>query len=209
MNRFLVALLTVCSIFAEALSQAPSNNGDQPNRRTSTAQTDQSDPDSGPVPDFIIGAEDVLFINVWHEPDFTVTVKVRSDGKISFPLLEDIQASGLTTNELQKRITDELNKLLNEPKVTVIVQEIHSHHVHVIGSVGRPGAYDIRGPLSVMELLARAGGLAESARPKGIVIVRTDGGRSRRFRFDYNRYVSGENLQQNISLRTGDVIIVP
>src|SRR5215831_19955586 len=153
MNRFLVVLLSISSMYA-GLWQSSSSDIAVPNRHSSAVPDEHAHQKATlSLPDFIIGSEDVLFINVWHEPDFTVTVKVRSDGKISFPLLEDIQASGLTTNELQKRITDKLDKLVNEPKVTVIVQEIHSHQVHVIGSVARPGVYDIKGPLTVMELL--------------------------------------------------------
>jgi polysaccharide export outer membrane protein len=213
MNRFFVALLMICGFYTQALSQIQSNNVVQPNavqpkEPNRTARTDQTvQKSTSTVPDFIIGSEDVLFISVWREPDFTVTARVRNDGKISFPLLDDIQASGLTTDKLQKQITAGLEKFVNEPQVTVIVQEIHSQMVHVMGSVPRPGAYDIRSPLNVVELLARAGGVAEPAR--AIVIVRTEGIKTRRFRFDYERYVSGENLQQNIPLRPGDVIIVP
>jgi polysaccharide export outer membrane protein len=210
MNRFLIALVTIYSVCSPVFSQAPSDSVVQPPKQANREQTRDPSSNSTPqVPEFIIGAEDVLFISVWHEPDFTQTVFVRSDGKISFPLLGDVQASGLSANELQTRITEGLDKFVHEPQVTVIVQEIHSYMVHVIGSVPRPGMYDIRGPTSIMQLLARAGGLADYAKPKAIVIVRTDAGKIRRFRFDYDRFVSGENFQQNISLHAGDVIIVP
>src|SRR5215467_3267968 len=155
MNRFLIALLTICKVYAGGLSQTSSSDIVNPNPRSSSEINERTQQKSSPIADFIIGSEDVLFINVWHEPDFTVTVKVRNDGKISYPLLDDIQASGLTTDELQKEITAGLDKFVNEPQVTVIVQEIHSKVVNVIGSVGRPGVYDIRGPLTVIELIAR------------------------------------------------------
>jgi polysaccharide biosynthesis/export protein len=209
MNRFLIALLTIGNIYTQAQAQdhfpglTPGEGGD-------AARTHETSPKSRlPVGDFIIGAEDVLHINVWHEPDFTVTVTVRSDGKISFPLIRDIQASGLTPEELQKHLAADLETFVQQPQITVIVQEIHSQMVHVIGSVARPGMYDIRSPLSVMQLLARAGGLADTAKPREIMIIRTEAGKPRRFRFDYDRFISGENFQQNITLHAGDVIIIP
>ncbi len=208
MNRFLIALLTIGSACTEALSQNRSATFTP--EPTNAAPVPQTSPNSRlPATDFAIGSEDVLFINVWHEPDFTVTATVRSDGKIGFPLIGDIQASGLTTEELQTRIAEGLDKFVQKPQVTVIVQEIHSQMVHVIGSIARPGMYDIRSPTTVMQLLARAGGLSETAKPKEIMIVRRIAGKTRRYRFDYDRYISGVNFQQNISLRSGDVIIIP
>src|SRR5262249_26412862 len=137
MNRFLIALLTLGCGCTQALSQ------DHPTTLTSNVRandvpTTKSSPNSNsmpPVSAFIIGPEDVLSINVWHEPDFTLRATVRSDGKISFPLMEDIQASGLTTEELQRQIASGLDKFVQQPQVTVIVEEIHSQMVHVIGSV--------------------------------------------------------------------------
>ena len=209
MNRFLVALLTIGNVYTQAQAQ-DHFPGLTPSEGRNAAPTQKTSPNPRlPVGDFIIGAEDVLFINVWHEPDFTVTVTVRSDGKISFPLIGDIQASGLTTEELQKRLAVDLETFVQQPQVTVIVQEIHSQMVHVIGSVARPGMYDIRSPLSVMQVLARAGGLADTAKPREIMIIRTEAGKTRRFRFDYDRFISGENFQQNIALHAGDVIIIP
>jgi polysaccharide export outer membrane protein len=209
MNRFLIALLAIGSAYTEALLQNDSRSF-TPADRANAAPTHETSPNSAlPVADFIIGAEDVLFINVWHEPDFTVTATVRSDGKITFPVVGDIQASGLTTTGLQKQITTELEKFVNEPHVTVIVQEINSQMVHVIGSVSKPGMYGVRSPITVIELLARAGGLAEFARPKEIMIIRVDAGKTRRFRFDYDRFISGQNFQQNITLRAGDVVVIP
>src|SRR5262249_49508328 len=130
-------------------------------------------------------------------------------GKISITLLNDVQAGGLTTKEVTERITKGLQKYLTEPIVTVIVVEIHSQTVHIIGAVARPGTFPIGGPLTVVQLLARAGGFTESARPREIVIVRTEAGKTRRFRFNYDTFVTGENFQQNIVLHNGDVIIIP
>jgi polysaccharide export outer membrane protein len=161
------------------------------------------------VQDFVIGPEDVLMINVWREPDFTTKAVVRPDGKISIALLDDIQAGGLTTKEVAERVTKALQKYLTEPIVTVVVAEIRSQSVNVIGAVARPGTYPIGSPLTIVQLLARAGGFTESAKPREIVIVRTEAGKTRRFRFNYDTFTTGENFQQNILLHGGDVIIIP
>ncbi len=161
------------------------------------------------VEPFVIGPQDVLAIDVWREADLTVKSTVRPDGKIGLPLLGDFQAAGLTTTELKDRIAEGYKQYVSAPQVTVIVVEVHSHVVHVTGSVAKPGIYQIGGPLTVIELLARAGGLSEFAKSRDIVVIRTDGGKTRRFRFNYNSFVDGDNLQQNIPLRSGDMIVVP
>jgi len=169
----------------------------------------EATPQSAPMGDFVIGAGDVLQISVWREPELTRKVIVRPDGRIGLSLLGDVEASGLTVPELTRRLTDAFAKLVTEPAVSIVVVEIHSLAVHVIGSVGRPGAYELGGPITVVELLARAGGITDAAKGREIVIVRTEGEKTRRFRFDYVSFIDGKNLQQNIPLRSGDVIIVP
>lgn len=159
--------------------------------------------------DYIIGPEDVLDISVWREPDFSIRAVVRPDGKIGIKLLNDVQASGLTTKELKHRIEEGLSQFVPDAVVSVIVTDVKSQMVHIIGSVARQGAFPLGGPLTVMELLARAGGLADFAKKENIVIVRWEAGQNRRVRFNYKTYVEGKNLQQNITLKNGDVIIVP
>jgi polysaccharide export outer membrane protein len=195
MKRGLVALFAVLSIWAtESAAQSP---------ETQPRSAEQ-------VPDFVIGSEDVLAINVWREPDFSTKAVVRPDGKISITLLPDIQAGGLTTKQVTERITKELQKYVTEPLVTVTVVEIRSQSVNVIGSVGRPGTYVIGSPVTLVQLLARAGGFTEVAKTREIMVVRTDNnGKTRRFRFNYETFSTGENFQQNITLRSGDVIIIP
>jgi polysaccharide export outer membrane protein len=162
------------------------------------------------MPDeFIIGAEDKLQISVWREPELSAMVSVRPDGKIGVPLLNDVQASGRTTKQLQEGITEGLSQFVAEPHVSVIVVEINSRQVHIIGSVGRPGAYPLGGPMSVVELLARAGGLADFAKKDQIRIVRREGNTSLQFEFNYDDFVDGKDFQQNITLRSGDVVVVP
>jgi polysaccharide export outer membrane protein len=159
---------------------------------------------------FIIGPEDVLTVTVWREPELTTNrVNVRPDGKIGVPLLNDVQASGLTTGQLQEQITEGLKKFVADPNVSVIVLEVHSQVVHILGGVNRPGAYILGSPLTVVELLARAGGVTEFAKTEQVQIVRKDNGKNKRFVFNYKKFVEGKNFEQNIQLRSGDVVTIP
>ncbi len=160
--------------------------------------------------DFIIGLEDILSVNVWREPDLSVKeVMVRPDGKISLPLIGDVQASGLTVKQLQEKITERLKEYVAAPTVAVAVLKIASQSVSIVGQVAKPGVYYLGSPMTVLELLAKAGGLTEYANKKKIAIVRKEGNQTRYFRFNYKEVAKGENLQQNITLKNGDVVIVP
>lgn len=168
-----------------------------------------ADAPSESADEFVIGPEDVLSVAVWHEPELTDNkVIVRPDGKIGLPLLNDVQAAGLTPKHLQENITESFKTFLTDPQVSVLVQEIHSQVVFIIGAVKAPGAYAIGTPTTVMELLVRAGGLVEFAKSDEIQIVRKESGKSRRFIFNYKQFVEGKNYQQNIRLRSGDMVIV-
>lgn len=160
--------------------------------------------------DFIIGLEDVLAVNVWREPELSVAeVIVRPDGKISLPLVGDVQASGLTTKQLQDSITEGLKEYVAAPTVSVVVTRIASLTVSVQGQVAKPGIYYLGSPMTVLELLARAGGIGEYANKKNIAIIRKVDDRTRYFKFNYKDVSMGKNLQQNILLQNGDIIIVP
>jgi polysaccharide export outer membrane protein len=160
--------------------------------------------------DFIIGLEDTLSVNVWKEPELSVKdVLVRPDGKISLPLVGDIMASGLTPKQLQDRISERMREFVAAPSVTVVVLKIASQSVSIVGQVAKPGIYYLGSPLTVLELLARAGGFREEAKTKKIAIVRKEGGQTKYFSFNYKEVSSGQKLNQNIVLRNGDVVIVP
>ncbi len=160
--------------------------------------------------DFVIGLEDVLAINVWREPEISVKeVMVRPDGKISLPLIGDVQASGLTTKQLKERITERLKEFIASPTVAVVVLRIASQSVSIVGQVAKPGVYYLGSPIRVLELLAKAGGLSEYANKKKIAIVRQEGQQTKHFLFNYKDVAKGQNLQQNIILKNGDVVIVP
>jgi polysaccharide biosynthesis/export protein len=160
--------------------------------------------------DFVIGPEDVLNVMVWHEVDLSINrITVRPDGKIGLPLLNDVQASDLTPKQLQEHITEGLKAFVANPQVSVIVQEIHSQMVFITGAVGKAGVYPLGRPMTVMELLIRAGGPADFAKTEDIQILRKEAGKLRRYRFSYKQFAEGKNYQQDIPLRNGDMVIVP
>ncbi len=160
--------------------------------------------------DYQIGLQDILSVMVWKEPELSVKeVVVRSDGKISLPLIHDIQASGFTTKELREQIAERLKDFVAAPNVSVTVVKSLSRSVTVMGQVGKPGSYLLGAPMTVLDVLARAGGLTEMAKPKSIKIVRSEGGKTVQYPFNYKDVVKGKNLQQNITLKNGDIILVP
>ena len=157
---------------------------------------------------YVIGPEDILTVTFWREKDLTADVVVRPDGKISLPVLNDMQAAGLTPEQLAKDVETAAAKYLNEARVTVIVKEIHSRKVFVVGEVGKPGSIQLGSDMTVLQVLAEAGGLLEHARRSGIAIVRNENGQERRFTFNYNDAVKGKRPEQNIKLQPGDTVIV-
>ncbi len=160
--------------------------------------------------DFVIGLEDVLSVNVWKEPELSIKeVVVRPDGKISVPLVNDIQASGLTTQQLQDKIAEKLKEFISTPVVTVTVIRIMSQSVSIVGEVGKPGVYSLTAPMTVLELLARAGGVTLDAKTKKIKILRKEDGKTIQFDFKYNDIRNGKSLEKNILLKPGDTLIVP
>lgn len=167
----------------------------------------EEDPD---VPsDYVIGPEDVLSIVFWRDESMTADVVVRPDGKITLPLINDVQAAGLKPEELRVRVTELASKLVESPNVMVRVREIKSRKVFITGMVSHPANYPLVGPTTVLQLIATAGGLLEYAKTKDIRIVRTENGRQVAYRFNYNDVRKGESLNQNIELKPGDTIIVP
>jgi polysaccharide export outer membrane protein len=158
-----------------------------------------------------IGATDVLRISIWRQPELSVdTVVVRLDGKISVPLLDDVQAAGLTPLELKQVLTERYAEYITSPTVTVIVSSINSALIYVIGEVPRQGPMSIRGDFRVLDALASAGGFGPFAARSNVKIIRNANGSGPvEFRFDYDEFVSGRNLEQNILLLPGDKIVVP
>ncbi len=161
------------------------------------------------LPDYVIGAEDVLGILFWREPDMTSDVTVRPDGLITLPLVGDIMAAGLRPEALREEILKAAARVLEDPNVTVVVREIHSRKVFITGEVAQPGSYPLLAPMTVMQLIALAGGLNEFADKESISVLRVEQGQTRSFKFNYKDVAKGKNLAQNIVLRPGDTVVVP
>jgi polysaccharide export outer membrane protein len=162
-----------------------------------------------PPSGYIIGPEDVLSILFWREKNLSGDVIVRPDGRISLPLLNDIQAAGLTTDELREKVMAEANKFVEDSTATVVVKQINSRKVFITGNVTKPGLYPLAGPLNVLQLIALAGGLLEFADASSIRVMRTENGNQVAFPFNYKRISEGKDLKQNIELKPGDTVVVP
>ncbi len=160
-------------------------------------------------PDYKIGPQDVLTINVWKEPDVSREVPVRPDGKISLPLLNDVEAAGLTPMQLANALTENLKKFISSPQVTVIVKEINSRRVYVIGEVVRAGTFPLLPKMTVLQIVSSCGGFTQFANPKKIYVLRTKDGKQTKLPFNYKDVVSGKNPEQNIELEPGDTVVVP
>ena len=156
-----------------------------------------------------IGPNDILNIHVWQEADLTRDVTVMPDGRISFPLIGNILAQGRTVTELKEIITRKLKKFVTAPEVTVIVNESLSRTVYTIGTVNEPGPYPLAPDMTVLQALSTAGGFTEWADTKNILIVRRDGNKEVQLHFNYKKFISGKNLEQNILLKPNDTIVVP
>jgi polysaccharide biosynthesis/export protein len=160
-------------------------------------------------PNYMIGAQDVLDISVWKEPELTRTVPVRPDGKISLPLLNDVVAAGRTPVQLANQITESLKKFVTNPQVTVIVSQINSQRVYILGEVNRPGAYPLLPGMSVLQGLSSAGGFTQFAKMNKLYVLRIENGQQQKHPFNYKDVLSGKRPDENIQLRAGDTIVVP
>lgn len=158
---------------------------------------------------YVIGPEDVLHIHVWKEDALSRTIPVRMDGKISLPLLDDIQAAGLTPLQLKEVINEKLTKFISNPTASVIVVEMNSFKVYVSGQIRAPGVYRLRSETTLIQLIAMAGGFTEWADQKGILILRKEKGREQQITVNYKKALKGEVPSSQLVLRPGDTIIVP
>jgi polysaccharide export outer membrane protein len=168
----------------------------------------QSEPASIAGPDYVIGADDVLHISVWKEPDLTESLPVRPDGKISLPLLNDVVAAGLTPTQLADAITTKLKKFIADPRVTVVVTAMNSQKIYVLGEVLHPGSTTLQPNMTVLQALASSG-FTQFANTKGIYILRTENGKQQKIAVHYRSLIKGESIDQNIVLKPGDTIVVP
>jgi polysaccharide export outer membrane protein len=160
--------------------------------------------------DYVIGPSDVLAINVWRDNELTRTVTVRPDGKISLPLIGELEVSGSTALSVQRLIAQRLTEYISTPQVTVIVQEVKSQTYVILGKIAKPGSYELGKPTTVLEAIAIAGGFLDFAKVSKVNIIRRRGaGASDTLHFDYKKVIKGQNLEQNVELKSGDTIFVP
>ena len=196
-----------------SLSVAAAAQGDStPTSRQlqATPKQDKSAAAQTVSPDYILGTEDMLAISVWREPEISRTVPVRPDGKVSLPLIGEIQAKGLTPKQLQASLTVALRSYLANPEVTVIVQEVRSQKFNILGEVARPGSYPLSKPTTVVDALAIAGGFRDFAKVKKIYILRVQpNGSPVKIPFNYKDVVERNRFEQNVALQPDDTIIVP
>jgi polysaccharide export outer membrane protein len=201
-------------------SSAPSTAGKQPASASAkpatpttgtTARPGGPPTETGITPpaDYVIGPDDQLKIVFWREDSLSGDVVVRPDGKISLALLNDVQASGLTPNQLRESLLGLAAKYVTDPSVTVIVKQINSRKIYITGQVNKPGTYILNDNMTVLQMLAIAGGLQEWADAGSILIMRTENGQTKSFKFNYKDVSKGKSLQQNIQLKPGDTIVVP
>lgn len=158
--------------------------------------------------DYVIGIEDILNVVSWRDKELSAEVVVRPDGKISLPMLNDVPAAGMTPEQLAAAVQKAATKFVRDPGITVIVKEIHSRKVYVVGEVAKPGTVSLGGEMNVLQAIAEAGGFLESANKGDVVVVRNENGQERRFKFNYNDVVRGKNVAQNIRLLPGDTILI-
>ena len=168
-----------------------------------------TEPEAPANNDYRIGVGDMLNIQVWKEADLSRSVPVRPDGKISFPLLDDIQAAGLTPLELKALLTEKLKQYLSEPRVTVLVEEVNSYKVYVMGEVLTQGALVLKNKTTLLQAISLAGGFTQYAKRNEITILRRTAKRDERIVVSYEKILSGRNPEQNLTLEPGDTVVVP
>lgn len=174
----------------------------QPENRASVSMVDGKS--------YVIGENDVLEIDVWKEKEISRTIPVRPDGKISLPLVGEIQASGMTPMQLQDDLTKRLKAYIENPEVTVIVSDPRSHQFNVVGEVNRPGSYQLSQAMTVLDAIAQSGGFKDFAKETKIYVLRPmpDGTRVR-MPFNYKQVIKGNDMQENVALKPGDTVVVP
>ncbi len=194
-------LLTASIALAQGAPAQPAAN-DAPEKNMSAAAK------AWGAAEYVIGPEDVLHVAVWKEADLTATLPVRPDGKISLPLLNDVQAAGLTPIQLADSVTEKLKKFISDPRVTVVVTQINSKRVYLVGEVSHAGPLPMLPNMTVLQALASAG-MNQFANTKKIYILRTENGKQEKLPVNYSKLLKGEEMDRNYPLKPGDTIVVP
>ena len=194
-----------CIVLIVTLTCRAASAGAEQVERTTPPTTAAAAPPAG----YVIGPADVLSIVFWRDKEMSAEVTVRPDGKISLPLLNEIYAAGFTPEQLRDKVTKAAERYIDDPNATIVVREINSRKVFITGSIEKPGTFTLAGPMTVLQLIAMAGGLKEYADKSKIVILRSESGKSTGFRFNYKEVVEQKKMSQNIDLKPGDTVIVP
>jgi polysaccharide export outer membrane protein len=205
----LIALIfSAANLHAQSVAVSESNRLQPSNTvRTATAPNGDLQTDRA-TSQFTLGPADVIRVNVWKNTDLSQTVTVGPDGFVSLPLLGDVHVAGMTANQLAQSLSSQLTSYVVSAQVTVSVVEIRSRQVYVTGQVGKPGGYSLVAPITVLQLIAQAGGLNTFANRKGIIVLRGSNGNIQRLNFNYVAAIRGDN-KQNIALQPGDTVVVP
>jgi polysaccharide biosynthesis/export protein len=212
-----VTLIVLVSVgaFAQSGTTSPATPVAGSQKQSESKPTGEQQPIAGPPvvrsdSSYVIGADDVLAINVWKEAEVSRVVPVRSDGKISLPLVGELTAGGQTPLQLEQEITKRLSSFISEPEVTVIVQDSKSQRINILGMVARPGSYMLTGSATVLDAIAMAGGFKDFAKQKAIYVLRPEAdGTQKRLLFNYKDMIKGKNPDQNIRLLPRDTVVIP
>lgn len=212
MNRNLLAVLLMSACLGlgaigRSAAQSKTVAGNEPPTKLSSVQESQT-----PHADdeFVIGVGDILAINVWKEQEISKVVPVRSDGRISLPLIGEIVASERTPRQLEAELSKRLKDYVADPEVTVVVQEIRSQKFNVLGMVAHPGSFPLTKPMTVVDAIATAGGFRDFAKQKDIYVLRRDAnGKETRLSFNYKDVIKGLHSEQNVELQINDTVVVP
>jgi polysaccharide export outer membrane protein len=205
-------LIVICG---SVPGQAPATSGAAPEPKPAIAATPAPPPSEQSASKahddrFVIGNDDLLAINVWKEPEVSRSIPVRSDGKISLPLVGEVQAAGRTPLQLEQEIAGKLQTYIAEPQVTVMVQQINSEKYNILGQVAKPGSYSVTLSTTVLDAIATAGGFRDFAKKKGIYILRRSStGSETRIPFNYTDVIKGKNPEQNVKIQPNDTVVVP
>jgi polysaccharide export outer membrane protein len=205
-----LAACLVVALPASAQTQKP-NGTPTPATPAAAAATAAAPRPTDPVvpAGYVIGTDDVLSIVYWKDKDMSADAKVRPDGRIALPLINEVTAAGLTPGQLQAALVEESKKYMEDANISVVVREINSRKAFITGEVNKPGPYPLTSPITVMQLISMAGGLREYANTKKIMIMRSENGRQISLPFNYKDVANGKNLAQNIQLKPGDTVVVP
>jgi polysaccharide export outer membrane protein len=210
MKPFISVVIFAVMLASTVLSAGQAPAVQPPAKRVASTSAAPALPAGAPLPaDYLIGPEDVLDIVFWRDKDMSTQATVRPDGRITLPLINEVQASGMTPDQLRDTLMSAAAKYVEDPNVSVVVKTINSRKVFITGNVAKPGAYPLTAPTTVVQLIAMAGGLHEFAESKNIIIMRNENGKPVALPFNYKDVLKRKNLKQNIELKPGDTVVVP